>query len=353
MRSIRLTRQTWLALSAALAFVGLALLLVVLPTPYVIYSPGKAYDLATGENDQPMVRVEGLQTYPLSGKIHMTTVAVSRPDTRTSLPQAFLAYWLPRRDAMPRDAVYEPGKTRDEVRAEERMMMDTSQQDAIVAALREASVPVEELPVVSTVLVSGPANGRLQPGDQIRQVEGVPVRTLTEVADRMRTVRPGTSVRLTVSREGRVINADITTIDSVSEPGRALIGVELGLGYSFTPTVNFGISHDIGGPSAGLMFALAIYDQISPDDVLQGRSIAGTGRISPSGQVGAIGGVQEKIASAEAVGASVFLVPARNCQDLEGLQTDLEIVRVDTLHDAVRGLAALQDPARVAEVPRC
>ena len=354
MRSIKLTRQTWLALTAAVVFVVLALLIAVLPVPYVVYSPGTAYDvLADADADAPIVVLEGIPTHEVNGKLHMTTVAVTRPTARTSLPEAMLAFWLPARDALPRSAVYDPAKTGDEIRAEERLMMDTSQQDAIVAALREADVPVEELPMISVVIASGPSNGRLFPGDLILQVEGQPVRTPEEVRERLRDKEVGTSLRITVSREGRVVNADVTPMENPHEPGGAAIGVEVGVGYRFDPTVNFGVSHEIGGPSAGLVFALAIYEQITPEDVLQGRSVAATGQIGPDGRVGRIGGLHEKIAGAEREDVSVFLVPAPNCPDLQRLRTDLELIRVATLHDAVEGLAALGDPARSAEVPRC
>lgn len=354
MRSIRLTRQTWSALVSAVTFVVLALLIVVLPVPYVVYSPGRAYDiLGVDERGTPTLQVEGLPTHPPTGKLHMTTVAVTRADARTSLPEAVLAFWLPRRDALPRDAVYDPGKTSAEVRAEDRVMMDTSQQDAVVAALREAGVPVEQLPVVSAVTVSGPANGVLQPADLIIAVDGYPTATPSEVGTRIRAGEIGEPVRLTIERDRRTLEVDVTTAVSPTDPALAWIGIEVGVGYRYAPRVTFGLDHHIGGPSAGLVFAVGLYDKISPGDLVDGRSIAGTGEIDPDGRIHPIGGLQEKIASAERVDASVFLVPAGNCRDIAGLGTDLEIIRVETLHDAVRGLQALNDPARAAEVPRC
>lgn len=354
MMSIRLTHQTWLALTSACAFVVLALLIAVLPVPYVVYSPGRAYDvLGVDSRGAPMLRVEGIETHPTNGQLQMTTVAVTRSDARTSLPEAMFAYWASRRDALPRDSVYDPGKTTEQVRAEERMMMDTSQQDAVVAALRAADVPVEQLPVVSTVTVAGPANGRLLPGDLILAVDNHAAATPAEVREQIRTRTVGDSVRLTVQRDRRIVNVDVITVSGPSDPAVPTIGIDVGMGYRYEPRVTFGISHEIGGPSAGLVFALAIYDQISPVDLLQGRSVAGTGEIDPSGRVGPIGGIQEKIAGAEHAGATVFLVPAANCRDTAGIQTDLEIIRVETLDDAIRGLRGLQSPTSLADVPRC
>lgn len=354
MRSVRLSRQTWLALAAAVTFVVLALLITVLPVPYVVYSPGRAYDvLAVDAQGEPALQVEGLPTYPPTGELHMTTVAVTRADARASLPEAVMAFWLPRRDALPRDSVYDPGKTSEEVRAEERQMMDTSQQDATVAALREADVPVEQVPVVAAVTVSGPANGRLQPGDLILSVDGETTPNPADVGNRVRATAVGESVRFTVEREREILDVDVTTTAGPSDPAVAWVGIDVGTGFRYEPRIDFGLTHDVGGPSAGLVFALAIYDQISPDDLLQGRSVAGTGEIDPTGRVRPIGGLQEKIASAERVDASVFLVPGDNCRDLAGLRTDMDLIRAETLQDAIRGLRALGDPARVGEIPRC
>lgn len=346
----RITRQTRLALVSACAFVVLALLIALLPVPYVIYSPGRAYDvLGRDSHGEPLLSIEGIETYPTDGHLHMTTVAVTRADASTSLPEAVIAYWLPKRDALPRAAVYDPGKSSDQVRAEERLLMDTSQQDAVVAALRAAGQPVEEHPVVSTVTVSGPANDRLQPGDLILAVDGTTTKTPQEVQEAIRRGAVGDTIRLTVQRDRRTMVVEVIATAGNRDPQLPVLGIEIGTGYRYSPRVNFGVSGDIGGPSAGLVFALALYDRLTPEDLLRGRSVAGTGEISPDGRVRPIGGLQEKIASAERSGARVFLVPAGNCVDLTGLETDMELLRVDTLDDAIDGLR----PAGAAQVTPC
>lgn len=350
----RLTRQTWIALTSAGAFVVLALLLVVVPVPYVIYSPGRAYDvLGTDAQGERMVRIDGIQTYPTTGSLHMTTVAVTRSDARTSLPEALFAHWLPRRDALPRGSVYDPGKTTEQVRQEERLMMDTSKQDAIVSAFRAAQVPVEEAPVVRTVSVSGPSGGRLNPGDLILAVNDQPAPTPQRVLELIQEHRVGESIRFTVQRDRRTVNVDVVTAASTNNAQVPSVGIEIGVGYRYEPTVTFGVSQEIGGSSAGLVFALAIYDELTPGELIDGRSVAGTGEIDPQGRVRPIGGLQEKIASAEREGAGIFLVPGQNCRDLAGLGTDLQVIRVDTLDDAIQGLRKLEDPATMAQVPRC
>jgi PDZ domain-containing protein len=351
--AVRLTRQTWLALVSACAFVVLALLIALSPVPYVVYSPGRAYDvLGVDDQGRPLLSIEGTDTFPTHGKLHMTTVAMTRSDANTSLPEAILAYWLPKRDALPRDAVYDPGKTSDQVRAEERLMMDTSQQDAVVAALRAADQPVEALPVVSSVTVSAPAHGRLQPGDLILAVDGVSTSTPGEVRDAIRSGAVGEVMTITVERDRRTLPVEVRTSAGNSDPKVPVIGIEIGIGYRYAPRVHFGVDDEVGGPSAGLVFAVALYDQITPEDLLRARSVAGTGDIDADGRVGPIGGLQQKIASAEGVGATVFLVPAGNCRDLAGLRTSLELIRVDTLDDAITGLR-YAGSATADRVPRC
>lgn len=351
---LRLTRQTWLALTSAISFVTLALLIALLPVPFVIYSPGRAYDVfATDATRGPLISVQGVTTYPTNGQIHMTTVAVTKSDARTSLPEAVIAYWLPKRDALPRDSVYNPGKSSAQVQAEERLMMDTAQQDAVVAALRATQQPVEEHPVVTTVVVSGPAHERLQPGDLILAVGDTPTHNTAEVREAIRRHAVGEEVRLKIERNRRPEEVAVTTVASNRDPQLPVIGIEIGIGYRYTPVVTFGIRREIGGPSAGLVFALALADKLNEEDLVRGRTIAGTGGIDPLGRVSPIGGLQEKIASAERVGATIFLVPAGNCRDLVGLDTRMELIRVATLDDAINALRHIDQPEYAAQIPRC
>ena len=217
-------------------------------------------------------------------------------------------------------------------------MMDTSQQEAIVAALREADQPVEELPVVASVVTGGPADGILVPGDFLLEVDGRPVHATGDVPERVRQHEPGDEVTL------KVLGADADEPETVTVPvemgpeGTPRIGIGVELGYRYDAEVSFGVREGIGGPSAGLVFALGIYDQVTPGDLVAGRDIAGTGTIDVDGAVGPIGGIREKIHGAEKAGAEVFLVPADNCRDVVGLRTDAELVRVDDLDGAVAAL---------------
>lgn len=349
-----LTRQTWSALVSAACFVALALALALAPVPYVVYSPGRAYDvMGTGPDGQPILRIEGTQTYATPGSLSMTTVAVSRADSTASLPEVLLAYVLPNRDALPRDSVYQRGQTIDQVRSEEKRKMDTSQQDAIVAALRAANQPVEEWPVVSQVTVSGPANERLRPGDLVLAVDGTRTRTWQDVQRAVGARTAGDVIGFTVWRDRREQRVAVTSAGRHTDPKAATVGIDLGTGYRYPQVVRFGISQEVGGPSAGLVFAVGLYDKLTPEPLLAGRNVAGTGTIGADGVVGPIGGLHEKIAGAEEAGATTFLVPAANCQDLAGMTTRLDLIRVDTLASAIDALRKSANPATANEVPRC
>ncbi|WP_245630414.1 YlbL family protein [Granulicoccus phenolivorans] len=348
-----MTRQTWTAVVSALFFVILAAALAFVPVPYVIYSPGRAYNVL-GDNaaNQPIIQISGIQSHQTSGQLFMTTVAVTRSSGRVGLGEALVAYWGPARDALPRDAVYTQGKSDEQVRTEEQLLMDTSKQDAVVAALRQADVPVHPMPVVASVSVAGPAHEKLQPGDLIESVNRQPVATPDDVRRIIRAAAPGDEVSLDIVRDRQPLNVRLSS-DLSGQSRSAVIGITVDTGYSYEPRIDFGVGRDIGGPSAGLVFALAVYDRITPKDLLNQRSVAGTGTINSDGKVGPIGGIQEKVDGAQAAGAQVFLVPAANCRDLAGVKTTMTLIRVDTLDSAIRSLDALADPAQQGQLPHC
>jgi PDZ domain-containing protein len=347
------TRQTWTALVAALTFVLVAIALVALPVPFVTWGPGGTRDTLGAVDDKPMIEVQGIPTHPTSGRLDLTVVAVTPPGARLSLPQALLAYWLPHRDTLPLDSVYAPGKSAEQAQAEDADMMSTAQDDAVVAALRADRQPVSTLPAIFSVTVGAPAHTLLLPGDLVLAVDEVPTPDETAVGRQIRTHRPGDTATFRVVRQRVETTVRVPIVESTTQEGLPVVGITLGQGYRYQPRISFELGQRIGGPSAGLVFALAIYDKITTGELLAGRHVAGTGSITPDGEVGSIGGIQEKIAGAEDAGATVFLVPAGNCGDLVGVRTDLTLVKVSTLRDAVGALETLQQPGGVDGVPRC
>lgn len=351
-----MTRQTRIAFVAAVCFVLMAVALALVPVGFVTWTPGTAYDVLgeTGPEDdrRPAITVQGVPTYPTEGQLQITTVSLTSPGSRLTLPEAVLSYWLPNRDTLPRESVYPAGKSAEQVETDERKMMADSQTGAVVAALRAADVEVVERPVISSVTVAGPSDGILSPGDLVLAIEGTPVDTPEAVIEAVRTVAVGDRLAFTVLRGGEQRDVTVTTGGSNTDAAQPVIGADVTTGYEYDPTVTFGIDPAIGGSSAGLVFSLAIYDDITPGALVTG-SIAGTGTIDANGKVGPIGGIQQKIRGAEDAGAQTFLVPAANCGDLAGLSTDLNLVSVQTLSEAIDTLGKLADPATAEQVPRC
>lgn len=348
-----MTRQTWTAFVAAFVFVGLSVLLVVIPVPFVSWSPGSTTDTLGDGGKEPIIKVAGIPTYPTTGKLDLTVVSVTSADAPLTLPQALLSYWLPNRDTLPRDAVYAPDKSAAEVEQAEAVQMETAQDEAVVAALRADHQPVTEMPVVFSVTVGGPAHRILMPGDLIVSVDGTPTPDINAVGEAIRKHRVGQKVNFVVIRAKTETSVSVRAAESPAQADTPVLGIELAKGYQYAPHISVDIGQRIGGPSAGLVFALAIYDKITDGPLLQGRHIAGTGTITPAGNVGAIGGIQEKIAGAEKAGATAFLVPSGNCADLAGVRTDLTLIKVSTLDDAISSLEKLTTSSNLGELPHC
>jgi PDZ domain-containing protein len=346
-RPSAMTRQTWTAFASAAVFVLIAIGLVALPVPFVSWTPGSTTDTLGTVDGRPVIEISGIDTYPTKGRLDLTTVSETRPDARLSLPEALLSYWLPNRDVLPRDLIYPPGKTADQVNSESRVMMETSQDNAVVAALRAAGQRVVQRPAVASVTVGSAAYNKLQPGDLIVSINGTEVSSNDEAESLIRGSEPGSSMIFSVIRD-----REPKMIKIASGGDGDLSGITIGDGYEYDPEISFDLGQQIGGPSAGLVFSLAIYDKITPGPMTGGRAVAGTGTIDADGSVGSIGGIQQKIAAAAQDDATVFLVPAGNCDELEGLESDLNLVRVGHLQDAITALDAIENGNQSA-IPRC
>ncbi len=349
-----MTRQTWTAVVSSVVFIALAAVIAFAPIPFVAWTPGATYNvLGAGTDGAPVIQISGIPTYKTSGEIRMTTVSQTRADAALSLPEALFDYVMPNRDVLPRDLIYAPGKSPSQVADDEKTLMDTAQFDAIVAALREAGQPVQELPMVTSVRVSGPANDKLQPGDLILMVDNVAVTSSADVVARIKAKGVGQKVVIQIQRQNARLSVTVDTVGSSNDGRVATIGANFDTGYSYAPSIKLNIDPGVGGGSGGLMMALAIYDRITPGDLLGGSVVAGTGTITATGTVGAIGGIQEKIAGAQAAGAKVFFVPADNCQDTIGVTSSMTLVKVSTLKEAIAALPLALDPHSSQRPPAC
>jgi PDZ domain-containing protein len=311
--------------------------------PLVALGPGPTFDTLGAIDGKPVVSVNGRQTYPTTGHLNMTTVAVT--DGLTAVTA--LQFWADaERELVPRAAIYPPGKTDQQVEQENTAQFTDSENDAEVAALSYLHEPVKV--VVGPVSAGAPAAGVLKEGDQILSVKGQQVTSPGQVSQILTTTKPGDRIPVSFQRgdapamEGTVTVGARPPIAGRPDGPQGFLGITPE-GRPADPNQIVISLGDIGGPSAGLAFALAVIDKLTPDDLTGGRFIAGTGEIGPTGVVGPIGGIPLKMIAARHAGATVFLVPAANCAEAAAkTPAGLQLIKVTALTDAVDSLNALK-----------
>lgn len=304
---------------------AIALAAITLYLPWYALGPGPARAV------QPLIRFEDRQRFESEGRFVMTTVHYAQ---LTGVQLVFA--WLdPHRSVVPRSDLYPPGE--DVEREHERSIsqMDSSKLDASVVVLREVSgYPKEhgEGVLVERVVEGCAADGRLYPGDRILEIDGQEVDTSRQASRAIRSAPSGATLTFDVSVDG-----EPETVRLVREPcgGRPepLVGVSLINSFPFDVSISSG---DVGGSSAGLMWALGLYDLLTPGDLTGGRTIAGTGVMGLDGTVLPIDGIGSKIVAAADAGATVFLLPQDNEAAARAVEAEgLEVVPVGSFDDAL------------------
>ena len=327
-------RPRWPLAAAAGAFLlaGLSLFLWYVKLPYYALWPGpveEVGDLVTVEGGPPV--------YELNGGVYMLTVSLQEVNA-FELAQSWLD---PEVDLVAREAVRPEGVTPEQHRRNNLTMMDGSKDAAVAAALGylgwEYAVTGEGV-LVASVVKGSPADGRLEAGDVIVEVGGAGVAVMEDAVEAIRARQVGDPVRLTVQRGGRVLDVEVILAEHTEEPGRPMVGFAP-RSYKPSLVVPFDIeieTRGMGGPSAGVMYALALVDLFTEEDLVGGNVVAGTGTISPDGGVGPIGGVRQKVAAAQDAGARHVFVPDLNYEEAVTVRREgVEIHPVSTLEEAV------------------
>lgn len=315
--------------------------------PFVAMGPGPTVNtLGSSEVEvdgqmqtEPVVEVLGVPTDPTSGNLNMTTVAVR---DNLTLFRAIGLWASGDNGIVPRDEVYQPGKTSDQIQQENTADFLSSEDSAELAALRYLNIPFSIAPAVGTVAVGSPADEVLEPGDIFLSIDGVAVADTAAVQAAVAARKPGDEIKIEYRRG---IEDKTATIKLGKSPDPNVQGGFLGITMHEAPLSNLAVDFNlpgIGGPSAGLMFSLAVVDKLSSGEINGGDFVAGTGTIDENGAVGPIGGIPYKMIAARDAGATVFLVPAGNCAEAARHAPDgLELVKVDNLSDAVSSLATI------------
>lgn len=361
-------RLRWaLAIVAGLLLVALVASLFI-PVPYYLIAPGSA------RATEPLVEVEGGPEYPPEeGAIYFTTVS-TRPARALT---AFLG-WLDQDTDVVDEALVLGDNTPEENRQVNLEMMESSVDVAAEVAFEHLGFDVESGTgaIVGGVAPDLPVAEALRPGDVIVAVDGVRTTTSDEVVAQIQTLAPGDEVRLRVQYDPSVLEEDaladplpgegeddepLTTRTETVElgarpedPDRPLLGVQLGtrdqeIDLPFPVAIDTG---QVGGPSAGLAFTLAVLDVLTPGELTGGRAVAVTGTINGLGHVGPIGGIAQKAAAVREAGHDVFIVPAGEADAARARAGDVEVIGVETLDDALAALAELGGNALELEAPQ-
>jgi Lon-like protease len=344
-----LSRRTLTLLIASIGTAAAIGVSVLIPVPYVILGPGPTLNtLGTDSSGQQLISIDGHPTYPTNGHLNMVTVSYAGgPGTNLNIFSALAAWLNPDEAVVPEAELFPSGTTQQQAQAQDTAEMAGSEEIATAAAFTQLGIAYTTEVTIAQTESGTPAAKSLKAGDIITAVDGTKVTSDTVLTTLIRSHPAGTTLNLTVLRGGQTMTFPVTTVASGGHP---IIGVLIQDQYKFPFTVKISIGN-IGGPSAGMMFALGIIDKLTNDNLTGGRFIAGTGEITPQGQVGAIGGIQQKMVGARNAGATVFLTPASNCSDTTGaVPAGLRLIKVSTLSQAITYLDDLKEGK---SVPSC
>ena len=342
----------WTALFIALVA---GVILGVMPAPYVIEKPGPVFNTlgsATYDDvETALITIPDETVYPTGGTLDLLTVSLfgNREDRPSWL--AVAGAWLdPSEAVLPIDQVFPDNVSIEQRDARSSADMINSQQDAIAAALTHLGYDYPTTVSVVSLPDGSPAAGVIEPDDEVTAVNGTPVANVAELRAVLQTNGPDTSASLDIVRGGVAQTVEVTPIDN---DGTIVAGVNVSVAYDFPFEVQIQLDK-VGGPSAGMMFALGIIDKLTPGELQGGENVAGTGTIDQSGAIGPIGGIQQKLYGALESGATWFLAPAENCDEVTGNIPDgLTVFSVATLDEALDALDAIKTGADTSDLPSC
>ncbi|WP_345494580.1 YlbL family protein [Nocardia callitridis] len=328
-----MNRRILTLVAALIPVLVLGVLGSAVAVPFVALGPGPTFNTLGAVDGKDVVDVRGAEVDPTTGHLNMTTVSVR---DQLSIFEAF-GYWASGRHGLvPRSEVYPPGVSREEIDKSNQEDFQDSESNAEVAALHQLNLPT--VVKLRKVTEDAPAKDVLREGDEIISIDDVQVGTPKDVVDAVSGRAPGTELTVRLRRADAEQTVQVTVGARPDDPAKGYLGVTPGEGARPPMQVAFNLA-DIGGPSAGLMFSLALIDKLTPGELDGEKFIAGTGTIEQDGKVGPIGGIQYKMMAAREAGAETFLVPAANCAEAHQRTPDgLRLVKVDNLAGALQSL---------------
>lgn len=335
------------------------LALTFLPSSFVIQQAGPVFNtLGTTKNQDgkkvPLISIKGAETFPTAGALDLLTVQVVGNRERTPSWFELASAWFdPSRAVVPIDVVFPQGESTDDRNQESAAMMVDSQEEATAAALTHLGYDVRPVVKVYSLVDGSPATGILKAGDTLRSADGVAL-TDTDALRAIINKGNGAPVSLVIERGGKENTVSVTPRQDVVDGKKTwLVGITTLHDYDFPIDVTIQLNN-VGGPSAGMMFALGIIDTLTAGELNGGKQVAGTGTITSAGVVGPIGGIRQKLYGAKGAGAKYFLAPASNCDEVVGhVPSGLRVFAVSTLDDSLKVLTALRTDGDLGALPTC
>ncbi|AJM77336.1 YlbL family protein [Rathayibacter toxicus] len=343
-------RRSWVGPAVLVTGIALVAGLGITPAPYVIEQPGPVYNTLGSNNDVPLISIPDHVTYPTSGSLDMLTVSiVGDPDGVSSWLDVARAWFDPTKAVVPVEQVFPRSISLQQRDEQSQVQMTNSQQEAIAAALRTLGYQVTQHAAVGQVLDGSPAAGVLDADDVVLAINGAPVTDGSAVRSAVQEAGTQRPVRLTIERKNDKREVEI---NAVERDGVPVIGIVIKVTFDFPFAVNIRLDK-VGGPSAGMMFALGIIDKITDGQLTGGAAVAGTGTIDAVGAVGPIGGIRQKLYGAKDAGARYFLAPADNCNEVVGHVPDgIDVLKVSTLTEALAALKGIAS-GDISSLPTC
>jgi len=351
-RPRRGSRTGWIVLGIALVT---GLTLAVVPSPYVVEKPGPVYNTLGAADyegeERDLITIPDETVYPTEGSLDLLTVSVlGNPENRLNWLTVAAAWLDPSEAVVPLESVFPANETTEDRDEANQVAMVNSQQDAIAAALTSLDYEYpSELSVVS-LADDAPAAGIIEPNDLVESVNGEAVADIDALREALKASGTEQPATIGLNRDGNDLSVDVTPVDL---NGAAVLGINVKSDYQFPFDVEIQLDK-VGGPSAGMMFALGIIDKLTPGSIQGGEDVAGTGTINQAGTVGPIGGIRQKLFGAERAGAKWFLAPADNCDEVTGHIPDgLTVFAVKTLDESLAALDAIRTGGDTSALPTC
>jgi PDZ domain-containing protein len=354
-RSRRRGRLGWTLLVTALLGVTVV---AFIPSSYVIEKPGPVFDTlseVTVDGELvPLIDIPDETTYPTEGTLDMLTVTVSGNREQRAGWLEIAAAWLdPSKAVVPLDSVYPEGVTLEQSNTRSQVDMVNSQKQAIAAALTELGYDLPTTLTVAETQPDSPADGVLEAGDIIQTVNGVSFADVSELQAEVAANGVEKAAAVSVLRDDEAMEFSIVPQLSAAASPVPILGITVGNDYEFPFDVNIQLQN-VGGPSAGMMFALGIIDKLTPGALNGGENVAGTGTINAAGEVGPIGGIRQKLYGALDAGADYFLAPVDNCNEVvDHIPDGLTVYSTATLEQSLDALKAIESGDGLDSLPTC